>query len=373
MSTGYVYHEMFAWHDTGTSAGLFRSDPRAGVQPLIHFENSETKRRIHELIVVSGLIDHLTRIAPRPATEDEILRVHDRAHLERIKAESERPGGGDAGDGLSPFGQGAYDIAALAAGGAIEAVDAVLAGRVDNAYALVRPPGHHAEPATGMGFCLFGNLAIAAHHAMHVYGLERIAVVDWDVHHGNGTQKAFYDDPRVLTISLHQDELFPPRSGYRSERGEGAGRGYALNVPLPPGTGDGGYLYAMDRAVVPALTRFRPELILVASGFDAAAMDPLGRQLLTSEGYRALTGRLLDVAAQSCGGRLAMSHEGGYNPAHVPFCGLAVIGALARVPTIEDPFQAVVGAQGGHDLAPHQREVIDLAAVAASDGARSER
>ncbi|WTW99204.1 class II histone deacetylase [Streptomycetaceae bacterium NBC_01309] len=363
MTTGYVYHEIFGWHDTGTHAGLFPSNPAAGLQPLVHVENAETKRRLHELLVVSGLADHLVRLAPRAATEEEILRVHDRAHLDRVRAESLLPKGGDAGDGLSPFGQSGYEVAALAAGGAIVAVDAVLDGVVDNAYALVRPPGHHAEPQTGMGFCIFGNVAVAVRHAMAARGVERVAVLDWDVHHGNGTQKTFYADPDVLTISLHQDDVFPPRSGYRDERGEGAGLGSAVNVPLPAGSGDGAYLYAMDTVVVPALRAFEPQLILVASGFDASAMDPMARQMVTSEGYRALTERLLGTAADLCGGRVVMSHEGGYNPSYVPFCGLAVIEAMAGVRTLDDPFLPIVSGFAGQDLQPHQREAVDAAAA----------
>ncbi|WP_408898515.1 class II histone deacetylase [Nocardioides sp. R1-1] len=360
MATGYLYHELFGWHDTGTNAGLFPADHRAGIQPLQHFENAETKRRIHELVVVSGVIDRLTRLAPRKATDEEILAVHTEEHLARIKAGSEAPKGGDSGDGLSPFGPGGIEIGRLAAGGMIEATAAVVEGRVDNAYALIRPPGHHAEPETGMGFCMFGNLAIAARAVRRTHGVERIAVLDWDVHHGNGTQKAFYDDPDTLTISLHQDRVFPPDSGDVTERGTGAGHGYAVNVPLPPGTGAGGYLSAFDRVVTPAIDRFRPDLILVASGFDANAADPLARQALTSGTYRQMTERLLDLAARHCEGRLAMSHEGGYNPVYVPFCGLAVIEALAGVTDpLPDPYEPIFAGMAGLELQPHQTAVID--------------
>ncbi|WP_020673327.1 class II histone deacetylase [Amycolatopsis nigrescens] len=363
MTTGYLYHEMFGWHDPGTAAGLFASDPRLGIQPLQHFEHADTKRRIHELIVVSGLIDELLRIEPRRATEDEILRVHDREHVTRIRAESERPGGGDAGDGISPFGSGGFDIASLAAGAVLEAVEAVFAGRVDNAYALVRPPGHHALPGTGMGFCLFNNVAIAARHARYRLGAERIAVLDWDVHHGNGTQAVFYDDPAVLTISLHQDNVFPLNSGRVEELGSGAGRGYSLNVPLPPGTGDGGYRYAMETVCLPAIRRFQPDLVLVASGFDAGAMDPMGRQMVTSDGFRRLTELTMEVADEVCGGRLVLSHEGGYNPAYVPFCGLAVMETLCGKKTVSDPFLPLVAAMAQQELQPAQRDAIDLAAA----------
>jgi len=363
MATGYLYHEVFGWHDTGSHAGAFPSNPAAGLQPFIHMENAETKRRFHELVVVSGLIDHLVRLAPRQATDEEILRVHTAEHLARIESESEQPKGGDAGDGISPFGQGGASIARLAAGAVVECVDAVLDGRVDNAYALVRPPGHHAIASSGMGFCIFGNVAIAAAHARAVRGVERIAVVDWDVHHGNGTQAAFYDGSDVLTVSVHQDNVFPPDSGRLDERGEGAGAGYALNIPLPPGTGDGGYLHVMDEVVVPAVRAFGPDLVLVASGFDAGVMDPLARQMVTSEGFRAITERVLAVADDCCAGRVVMSHEGGYNPVYVPFCGLAVLEAMSGVRVLEDPFLPLVSGFAGHDLKPAEAEVIAAAAV----------
>jgi acetoin utilization deacetylase AcuC-like enzyme len=367
MATGYLYHEIFGWHDTGSVAGLFPADPRSGLQPFQHFENAETKRRLHELVVVSGLIDRLTRIPPRAATDEEILRVHTEDHLARIKAESELPKGGDAGDGISPFGKGGFDIAALAAGSVIAAVDAVLTSVVTNAYALVRPPGHHAIASMGMGFCVFGNLAIAAKHALAVRGVERIAVLDWDVHHGNGTQSVFYGSRDVLTISLHQDNVFPPNSGATSERGEADAVGYAINVPLPPGTGDGGYAYAMDEVVVPAIRRFDPDLVLVASGFDASAMDPLSRQMLTSSAYRSLTERLLEVAGEVCEGRVVMSHEGGYSPVYVPFCGLAVLEAMVGAEPFDDPVLPIVAGFAGHDLQPHQRAVVDEVAAFVAD------
>lgn len=363
MATGYLYHEVFSWHDTGTAAGILPSSPAFGAQPFIHFENAETKRRMHELIVVSGLIDKLQRITPTPATEEDILRFHTNEYLERIKVESAHTKGGDAGDGFSPFGQGSYEIAMLAAGGMIEAVKSVWAGEVDNAYALIRPPGHHAIAETGMGFCIFGNLAIAAKYAQQVLGVKRIAIIDWDVHHGNGTQSAFYEDPNVLTISVHQDNVFPPNSGALDETGAGAGAGASINIPLPPGTGDGGYLYAFDEVVVPAIRRFAPELILVASGFDASAMDPLARQMVTSEGFRSLASRIKGVAEEVCDGKFAISHEGGYSAVYVPFCGLAVIEEMAGAPAFGDPLLFVVSGWAGHELKDSERAVVDKAAA----------
>ncbi|MFI9814300.1 class II histone deacetylase [Saccharothrix variisporea] len=360
MSTGYVYHELYGWHDTGTHAGLLPADPRRGLQPHRHFENAEAKRRVHELVVVSGLLDRLTRLAPRPATDEEILAVHTPGHLARLVAANDT--GGDAGDGGSPFGPGGLDIARLAAGGVVRAVEAVVDGAVDNAYALVRPPGHHALADVGMGFCLLANIAIAAQAVRRSRGVARIAVVDIDVHHGNGTQAAFADDPDVLTISVHQDRVFPPDSGHVTERGTGAGHGYALNLPLPPGTGNGGYLEAFRRVVLPALRRFQPELILVAAGFDANAVDPLARMMVTASGYREIGRMLVDAAAELCGGRIAFAHEGGYDPVYVPFCAHAVIEVLAGVEEpLEDPFAANFDNQGQQEAQPHQSAAIAAA------------
>ena len=296
-----------------------------------------------------------------------MLRVHDREYSERLQRESGQPAGGDAGDGISPFGKNGYDIMLLAAGSAIAAVEAVVAGAVDNAYALVRPSGHHALADHGMGMAYLGNLAIAAKHARAELGVERIAVVDWDVHHGNGTQTAFYDDPDVLTISLHQENVFPPGSGGIEERGEGAGHGTAINVPLPPGTGDGGYDYAVRTVVVPAIRRFAPDLVLVASGFDAGAMDPLARQMLSSEGFRTMARQVLDAAREVCDGRVAMIHEGGYSPVYVPFCGLAVMEERGGARVLPDPYLALVQGFGGQGLQPHQRAVVDEVAALVGD------
>ena len=210
-----------------------------------------------------------------------------------------------------------------------------------------------------MGFCIFANGAIAIKDVQRRHGLERIAVVDWDAHHGNGTEEVFYDDPSVLTISLHQDNLFPIGTGCMESRGVGRGEGYNINIPLPPGSGRGAYLAAFDRVVIPALAAYRPQLVVVASGFDASGLDPLARLMLNSETYRILTRKLMDVADQLCGGRIAMTHEGGYSRAYAPFCGLAVMEALAGEDTgVVDPFNDYIGAFGGQDLQPHQDAII---------------
>ena len=358
MSTGWVCHELYFWHDTGRYASIFA--PGLTVEPGMHDEHALTKRRFRNLVDVSGLLDDLVVIKPRAATEVELLRFHTPGYVERIKAGSATIKGGD--EGLTPYGHGSFEIACLSAGGTIAAVDAVVEGRVANAYALTRPPGHHAIQDAGMGFCLFGNVAIAIRHAQAVHRVGRVATVDWDVHHGNGTQAAFYDDPSVLTISLHQDRLFPPDSGLVSETGVGAGEGANLNVPLPPGSGTGAYIAAFEQVVIPALRRFRPELIVVPSGFDASGADPLGRMMMTSDAYRVLTRMLMDVADEVCGGRLVLSHEGGYSMTHVAYCGLAVMETLTGTRTaIEDPWLLPMQGWGGHDLMPHQAATIEAA------------
>jgi acetoin utilization deacetylase AcuC-like enzyme len=360
MSTGLVWDEWYMWHDTGSAAAFL---PAGGpIQPDTHAENPEPKRRLHNLLDVSGVLDTLDSIDPRPATREELLRFHTPDYVDEIAEQSEAAGG-DAGE-LTPFGPDSYEIARLAAGGVIEATDAVVEGAVDNAYALVRPPGHHAEADVGRGFCLFGNIAIAAMHAQAERDIDRVAVVDFDVHHGNGTQQAFWDDPSVLPISIHQDNFYPPGEGAVDEVGEGDGHGYTLNVPLPPGSGVGAYETAFERVVLPALDAFEPDLVYLAAGVDSGAIDPLGRMMLHSDGYRALTGLLLDAAEAHCDGRLVAAHEGGYSSAYAPFSGLAIIEELrGETSDVEDPFMPIFGELGYQDLQPHQESVIDDAAA----------
>jgi acetoin utilization deacetylase AcuC-like enzyme len=276
VSTGYIWHERYAWHDAG----------RASLDPVVEtypaFDLPKTKRRLHSLIEFSGLAEKLVRISARPASEAELLRVHTASYLKRIRDLSQA-GGGHAGEPNSQFGPDGFDVACLAAGGCVEAVKAVLERRVNNAFALVRPCGHHETADYGRGFAIFASIAIAARAAKAQSQIDRVAIVDWDVHHGNGTQDILYSDPSVLTISLHQDQFYPPDTGAIEEGGEGEGRGYNINLPVPPGSGHGTYLAAMERVVRPALYAFRPDLIFIACGLDAAANDPLGRMLCHSE------------------------------------------------------------------------------------------
>ena len=357
MTTGIVWDERYAWHHAGPWL------LGAAVEPIAAPDTPDAKRRIWSLIEVSGLSVRLTRIPARPASEDELLRVHSREHLDRLRAVSGQ-GGGSVGESAW-IGAHGYNIATLAAGGALAAVDAVLDREVDNAYALVRPAGHHAGRARAQGFCLLSNTALAAAHARS-RGLARIAVVDFDVHHGNGTQDVFYADPAVLTISLHQDGNFPADSGRLEEIGDGPGEGCNLNVPLPPGSGHGAYLAAVERAVLPAMQRFQPELLLIAAGWDACIRDPLGRMLLHSDSYRQMVLMLKEGAAAVCGGRIVMVNEGGYSPLYAPFCALAAVEALSGLASgTDDPMLARYRSIPGQELKRHEAEVVERAAAAA--------
>ena len=358
--TGLVAHERYFWHDPGSGAGFSGSNPFA--QPDQHPETPESKRRLLALLEVSGLGEQLTRVKPRPAEYSELRYFHTERYIEMVRKLS-AAGGGTIGDSAS-IGAGSYEIALLAAGGCIEAADAVLSGRIKNAYALVRPPGHHAEADQGRGYCVFGNVVLLVRHAQRVHRVQRIAVVDWDVHHGNGTEGAFIADPSVLTVSIHQDRCYPVDAGQLGVTGTGTAAGTNLNIPLPAGSGHGAYLAAFDRVVLPALQRFRPQLIVVASGLDASAMDPLGRMLCTSETYRAMAARMVGAADSLCAGRLVAAHEGGYSNAYVPFCGLAVIEEFAGIRTpVVDPYLDELMHMGGQDLQPHQAAAIDAAAA----------
>ncbi len=359
MKTGLVWDERYMWWDTRSGAAFL---PAGGwLEPGEHAENPATKRRFKNLIDVSGMADQLVPLKPRMATVEEVERYHTKEYVARMKELSDS-GGGDAGE-ITPFAGGGFEIALLAVGGTLTAIEKTLDGTVDTAYALVRPPGHHAQKDLGRGFCMFSNAALGGFHARQALGVDRVAIVDWDVHHGNGTQWAFYDDPSVLTISLHQDRYFPMDSGMVEENGEGAGAGANLNVPLPAGSGVGAYVSAFERVVVPALERFKPDLIIVASGLDASALDPLARQQMHSDGYRALTQFFLGAAA-STGSKIMFTHEGGYSSAYVPFCGLAVLEELTghRTP-VEDPFMPIFAGIGGQDLQPHQAALIDQSAA----------
>ncbi len=345
MTTAFYHDERCLWHTTGEHALIL---PVGGyVQPPSgagHAESPETKRRFKNLLEVSGLWKQLdVRDAP-PVTVEDMQRVHTAPYLEQFKAISDA-GGGNAGH-YSPFGRGSYEIAAISAGLVKRALDDVLSGQVDNAYVLSRPPGHHCLTDASMGFCLLANIPIALEAARAKNGPLRAAVLDWDVHHGNGTEAAYYDRDDTLTISLHQEACFPVETGAAADRGIGKGLGFNLNIPLWPGGGHQAYMDAFELLVAPALRAFKPDVIIVASGLDANGVDPLARMLAHSGTFRSMAGQIKSLARELCQGRLLCVHEGGYSEVLVPFCGLAIVEELSGLKTdVIDPMFDIIHAQ----------------------------
>jgi len=350
MATGIVWHEGYA---RTPAPVLAAGQGPAGYQA----ELAQAATQIHSLAKESGLGAQLSTVDPVLAEDSDILRFHRVEYVERVKQLS-RSGGRIGAQFQCP--PGGYEAALLGAGGVMAAVDAVATAQVENAYALVCPPGHHALAHEGQEYCIFGNAVIAARHAMHVHGMAKIAFVDWDLRHGNGTEAAFWDDPSGLTISIHQDRCYPPDRGLVHQWGEGRGDGYNINIPLPPGSGVGAYIAAYEQVVIPALYAYRPDLIIVPSGFGSGAFDPIGRNMMTSDGFRKLTLMLKHAARDLCGGRLVFCHEGGHSGPMGPFMGLAVLEELAGLRTeIRDPFLALAKDLGGQELQPHQQAIIE--------------
>ncbi len=357
-TAGLVFDDRYLQHNPGPYPLYSTGGPYPFVDPVLHLSNHRLVMRTKHLLDLSGLADDLARIPARKATVEEVARYHDPAYIERVKQISET-GGGETGEG-APAGPGSYEIALLAAGGALAAVDAVVAGPTRRVFVNVRPPGHHAVADRGMGYCIFNNVALAALHARAVHGLDRVLIVDWDVHHGNGTQDAFYADRAVLFVSLHQEGLYPEESGTLDEVGTGAGAGFNVNIPLSAGSGDAAYQAAFDRVVLPLARAFRPELVLVSAGQDASTMDQHGRMCLTTDAYRRLTAAMVAVADEHAAGRIVIMQEGGYSELYAPYCTLAIVETLAgRRTGLAEPLDPARLAE----MAPAQRVGRDAAAA----------
>jgi acetoin utilization deacetylase AcuC-like enzyme len=294
-TTGLVYHPAYLDHDMGAG----------------HPESPNRLRAILQQLERSGTAGRVRKIEPRKAEDEWITQIHSPSYVAALN--THQPASGrvalDADTSMSP---GSLPAAYLAAGGALAAVDAIMRGDVVHAFCAVRPPGHHAETARAMGFCLFNNVAIAARYVQKKYGLSRVLIVDWDVHHGNGTQHSFEQDPSILFFSTHQYPHYPG-TGQATERGTGAGEGFTINVPMEAGDGDDEYHAIFLNVLLPAAEAFKPEFVIISAGFDAHRDDPLASMGLTEAGYSDLTGIVVGIAKRHAQGRLLSALEGGYN------------------------------------------------------------
>ena len=305
-----------------------------------HPENAGRLRAVARYLHETGLAAALPHLSPYPATDEDLLAVHTPRHvalLQRLAAS-----GGGAIDPDTVVSPASEAVARLAAGGALAAVDAVLApgpDRPGTAFVLARPPGHHAMAERAMGFCFYNSIAVAARYAQRRYGVRRVLILDWDVHHGNGTQDIFFADPSVLFISLHQYPLWPPGWGRADQIGADGGIGFSVNVPLPAGEGDAGYALACERIVTPIATAFQPELVLVSAGQDCHIADPIGGMSLSAAGFAALTRLARRLAADAGAYGPILLLEGGYNPQTLPYLIGAILDALGDLSLdVDDPY-----------------------------------
>lgn len=311
MSTGLFQDPVFAAHDTGPG----------------HPESPARHAAVTRALAQAGLTERLPALPARPAEWTELERCHPRRYLELVRRET-AVGHGTLSTGDTQFGPRSLEAALQAVGGVLGAVDAVMTGTHRRAFCAVRPPGHHARAEQGMGFCFFNNVALGARHAQRRHGADKIAIVDWDVHHGNGTQDLFYDDGSVLFFSTHQSPWYP-FTGDAAETGEGRGRGTTLNCPLAAGAGIQEIGAAFEERLLPALEAFQPDLILISAGFDSRENDPLGRFRLTDADFVQLTRLLKQAADRLCEGRLVSVLEGGYHLEGLARAVAAHVGELA--------------------------------------------
>jgi len=332
------WHDDALRHDTGS--GVFEQPPSPLLdEPELHPENGVRLRNMKAMLERGPLAGSIRWREGRHASEEELALVHEPAYVDSVRQFC--AGGGGLLTWSTPVVEESWPAALAAAGTTLAATKAVLSGESGIAYALVRPPGHHAQPAQADGYCLFSNVALAAELSRRD-GVTRVAVLDWDVHHGNGTQECFYDCDDVLTVSFHMRHGAwsdaHPQTGAPDEVGRGTGAGFNVNVELPPGTGDGGYLRAFEEVVAPIVDAFAPELVLVACGQDANQFDPGGRQCVTMDGFRRLGAATRELAERHAGGRIVLAQEGGYARSYSAFCLHATLaGILGEEQGLEDP------------------------------------
>jgi acetoin utilization deacetylase AcuC-like enzyme len=307
VNTSLVEDKIYLKHDTGEFA----------------WENVRRLKALHDGLKDANILESLHPIAPQKAGTEWVALAHKKEYIEIVKKDAES-GAKQLSTGHTLLSKESYDVALWAVGGVLAACDAVMEGKTRNAFCAVRPPGHHAMRDKGMGFCIFNNAGVAARYLQKKYGVGKVLIVDWDVHHGNGTQDIFYEDGSVFYFSTHQWPWYP-FTGSEEETGEGEGRGTTLNAPLPAGSGDKDLIAAFENKLLPSALKFKPEFVLISAGFDSRNADPLGRFRVTDEGFKKLTRIMLHIASESAEGRLVSILEGGYSmkglsmavPAHI--------------------------------------------------------
>jgi len=335
MRTGIVYDDRYLRHRQMES------------HPEVPERLSVTMEYFHK----TGIINQIEVLKPEPASMEDLLSVHSKEHIEYIHQLSKSGGGRFALiDGDTYVCPETYDTAVLAAGGVITAAEAVMDGKLDNCYALIRPPGHHASKNQATGFCYFDNVAIMIKHVQAKYGLERVFLFDWDAHAPNGTMGTFYSDNTVLNASIHQDpKNFYPGTGFVEQIGDGKGKGYTLNYPVPPGTGDADYIHILKTSLVPRVRKFKPQLIVISAGQDSHRDDLISGLKVTEAGYSHMTKILMDLAKEFCDGKLVMELEGGYNLTALARSNNAIVETLLGV----EPYLKIEG-----EIRPSTLEII---------------
>lgn len=332
--TGIVYHPLYLEHKTGS-----------------HPECPDRLREVISLLEKMEVLNKLVNIKPRPAQKEEIQLIHLPFYIDEVEKYIKQQGRGHL-DGDTVFSEKSYDAAVFAVGGVLQAIDEIMSEKIKNAFCLVRPPGHHAEKERAQGFCIFNNIAITAKYAQKYHNLKKVLIVDWDLHHGNGTQNAFYEDDSILFFSTHQYPHYPGTGGAK-EIGRGKGDGYTINVPLIAGCGDKTYKMIFEEILVPIARQFGPDIILVSAGFDAHHKDPLGGENLSCSGYAKLAEIVKSLADELCEGKLLFTLEGGYNLKALSYSILAVFKVIADLDvSINEPF--IVPEEKNLDFVKHR-------------------
>lgn len=312
MTTGLLYDERFLLHNPGNG----------------HPERKERIERTWAYLKTLPWFNTLKHTKSEPAEESWIAQIHEPNYIRRVRESSAE--GCNFLDTLDVgINENSFNTALLAAGGALKLADFIFKGELQNAFALLRPPGHHAEPGRAMGFCLFNNIAILARYIQKQYGIDKVLILDWDVHHGNGTQHTFEENPGVYYISLHQYPFYPG-TGAASETGSGRGRGFTLNCPMPAGVGDKEYQAAFLEKILPAIDQYKPQIILISAGFDAHRDDPLAQICLSTECFGWMTERTMETAKKYCGGKIISLLEGGYHLEALPRSIARHVAALTK-------------------------------------------